>query len=300
MHEYELGMPERLRRREDQAGEQAEAGREAADAAKALAAGRPEAVRPAAMLHLQRAAGNAGIAQLLGDEQQAESPVKSVVGRSGGEPLDAGIRQRMEASFGADFSDVRVHSGGEAASSARAVDAHAYTVGNEVVLGEGHGPGSASHERTMAHELTHVLQQRSGPVEGTEAPGGIRLSSPSDRFERAAEATADVVMGGGTPGPATTSAAPAAQALAAQRDEGADEAQALAIQRQATPEEKEKEEEEALEAKPEEKPEELEAKPEEEEKPEELEAKPEEEEKEELQALAIQRQEEPTEEPIEA
>ena len=108
------------------------------------------------MLHLQRAAGNAGIAQLLGDEQQAESPVKGVVGHGGGEPLDAGIRQRMESSFGADFSDVRVHAGGEAASSAQAVDAHAYTVGNEVVLGAGHEPGSPSHERTMAHELTHV------------------------------------------------------------------------------------------------------------------------------------------------
>jgi hypothetical protein len=244
MHEYELGAPEHVRRREDQGSERAEAGRDAADAARALNAGRPEAVRPAAMLHLQRAAGNAGIAQLLGDEQQAESPVKDVIGRGGGEPLDAGIRQRMESSFGADLSDVRVHAGGEAASSAQAVDAHAYTVGNEVVLGSGHEPGSPSHERTMAHELTHVLQQRSGPVDGTEAPGGIRLSSPGDPFERAAEATADMVMGGGAPGPATTGAAPAAQALATQRqeegpsdepeqEEEAPEAQALAIQRQA-------------------------------------------------------------------
>jgi hypothetical protein len=242
MHEYELGAPEHVRRREDQASGKAEAGRDAADAAKALSAGRPEAVRPAAMLHLQRAAGNAGIAQLLGDEQQAESPVKGVVGRGGGEPLDPGLRGRMESSFGADFSDVRVHAGGEASSSARAVDAHAYTVGNEVVLGEGHEPGSPAHERTLAHELTHVLQQRSGPVEGTETPGGIRLSSPSDRFERAAEATADVVMGGGTPGPATTGAAPATQALATQRQEmpeEEEETQALATQRQEMPEEEE-------------------------------------------------------------
>jgi hypothetical protein len=241
MHEYELGAPEHVRRRDDQEGDKAEAGRDASEAARALSAGRPEAVRPAAMLHLQRAAGNAGIAQLLGDDQQADSPVKHVVGQGGGAPLDAGVRQRMEASFGADFSDVRVHAGGEAASSARAVDAHAYTVGNEVVLGEGHGPGSPSHERTMAHELTHVLQQRSGPVEGSEAPGGIRLSSPSDRFERAAEATADVVMGGGAPGPATTGAAPAAQALATEPADGAEEAQALAIQRQAEDEEEEQE-----------------------------------------------------------
>ena len=249
MHEYELGTPEHVRRREGQEADQAEVGRDAADAARALNAGRPEAVRPAAMLHLQRAAGNAGIAQLLGDEEQAGSPVKSVVGRGGGEPLDAGVRQRMESSFGADFSDVRVHAGGEAASSAQAVDAHAYTVGNEVVLGAGQEPGSPSHERTVAHELTHVLQQRSGPVEGTEAPGGIRLSSPSDRFERAAEATADTVMGGGVPGPATTAAAPAAQALSTQRQEGpAEELQPLALQRQPEPGEEPEETEETEEA----------------------------------------------------
>ena len=248
MHEYELGAPEHVRRREDEKAEAAEAGRDAADAARALNAGRPEAVRPAAMLHLQRAAGNAGIVQALGDEPQAESPIKGVVGRGGGSPLDAGIRQQMESSFGADFSDVRVHAGGEAAASARAVDAHAYTVGNEVVLGAGQEPGSPSHGRTMAHELTHVLQQRSGPVEGTEAPGGIRLSSPSDRFERAADATADVVMGGGTPGPATTAAAPAAQALATQRQEDLEGTQALAIQRQAGPEEEEPEEEKETQA----------------------------------------------------
>ncbi|MBP1705995.1 MAG: hypothetical protein H6Q36_1734, partial [Chloroflexi bacterium] len=147
MQEYELAAPEHVRRREDQAAEQEAAGRDAADAARALNAGRPEAVRPAAMLHLQRAAGNAGIAQVLGEEQQSESPVKDVVGHGGGEPLDTGIRQRMESSFGADFSDVRVHAGGDAASSAQAVDAHAYTVGNEVVLGSGHEPGSPNHER---------------------------------------------------------------------------------------------------------------------------------------------------------
>ena len=102
--------------------------------------------------------------------------------------------QRMEATFGPDFSDVRVHTGGSPAASARAVDAHAYTVGNEIVLGEGQTPGSPSHERTLAHELTHVVQQRSGPVDGTPAGGGISLSDPADRFERAAEATADAVV----------------------------------------------------------------------------------------------------------
>jgi hypothetical protein len=188
-------------------------------------------------MHLQRAAGNAGVTHLLADEQPAESPVKDVVGRGGGSPLDDPVRERMEASFGQDFSDVRVHSGGEAAASARAVDAHAYTVGHDIVLGEGHGPGSAAHERTLAHELTHVVQQRSGPVDGTPAGGGIRISDPADRFERAAEATADSVVSSGRAG--DLGAAPAAGAV--QREgapaEGQDQVQELGIQRRQEPEE---------------------------------------------------------------
>ena len=144
-------------------------------AARAAATGRTEALAPAAVLRLQRAAGNAGVAAAL-DEQ--ESPVRDVIGKGAGQPLEAPVRQRMEASFGADFSDVRVHAGGSAAASAQAVDAHAYTVGNEIVLGDGQTPGSPTHERTLAHELTHVVQQRSGPVDGTPTAGGHQRLEP--------------------------------------------------------------------------------------------------------------------------
>ena len=164
-------------------------------AARAAMAGRTEALAPAAVLRLQRAAGNAGVAAALENEQ--ESPVKSVIGKGSGQPLEAPVRQRMEASFGADFSDVRVHSDGSAAASAQALDAHAYTVGNEIVLGDGQTPGSPAHERTLAHELTHVVQQRSGPVDGTPRAGNISVSDPADRFERAAESTADAVVSTG-------------------------------------------------------------------------------------------------------
>jgi len=167
-------------------------------AARAAVAGRTEALAPAAVLRLQRAAGNAGVAAALENEQ--ESPVKSVIGQGSGQPLEAPVRQRMEASFGADFSDVRVHAGDTAAASAQAVDAHAYTVGNEIVLGDGQTPGSPAHERTLAHELTHVVQQRSGPVDGTPTAGGISVSDPGDRFERAAETTADAVLSTGRAG----------------------------------------------------------------------------------------------------
>jgi hypothetical protein len=51
----------------------------------------------------------------------------------------------------------------------------------------------------LAHELTHVVQQRSGPVEGTPGGDGVSVSSPSDRFEREAAATADHVMSAPAP-----------------------------------------------------------------------------------------------------
>ncbi len=54
----------------------------------------------------------------------------------------------------ADFSNVRVHAGSDAAASAAELGAHAYTTGSDIVLGEG-----AANERVLAHELTHVLQQ---------------------------------------------------------------------------------------------------------------------------------------------
>lgn len=151
------------------------------------------------LLHLQRTAGNAGVVQMLADEaaqgQDQSSPVHDVVGKGGGSPLDDATRSSMESSFGQDFSDVRVHTDAKASQSAEAVGANAYTVGSDVVFRSGHFDSSSpTGQRTIAHELSHVVQQRSGPVEGTDAPGGIRLSDPGDRFERAAESTADQVM----------------------------------------------------------------------------------------------------------
>jgi hypothetical protein len=78
----------------------------------------------------------------------------------------------------------------------------------------------------LAHELTHVVQQRSGPVEGTPAAGGIKVSNPSDAFERSAESSADRVMSGGAPAPAPASPA------SVQRQGDDDELQGLFVQRE--------------------------------------------------------------------
>jgi len=105
--------------------------------------------------------------------------------RSTGRPLDAGVRDDMEARLGADFSRVRIHTGSAAHRSAVEIGARAYTAGEHVVLGNG-----ATDRHTLAHELTHVVQQRQGPVSGTDRGDGLRISDPDDRHERAAEAQA--------------------------------------------------------------------------------------------------------------
>lgn len=158
-----------------------------------VAAGRADALSASSLMHLQRAAGNASVNSLLGEDEP--SPVREVVGGGGGEPLDAGTRAMMETHLGSDFGDVRVHTDSAASDSARAVNAQAYTVGNDVVFQSGrYDPHSSAGQHMLAHELTHVVQQRSGPVDGTPAAGGIQISDPSDRFEQEAQHTADRVV----------------------------------------------------------------------------------------------------------
>jgi hypothetical protein len=140
-------------------------------------------------MSLQRAAGNAAVARLLGG---GRSPVLDVVGRGTGLPVDDRVLSEMEYAFGQDFSDVRVHTGPLASESAASVQASAFTVGNEIVFADSQfSPTTAGGQRLLAHELSHVVQQRQGPVDGTPWAGGIAVSDPSDRFERAAEIEAD-------------------------------------------------------------------------------------------------------------
>ena len=87
-------------------------------------------------------------------------PIVHEVLRSPGRPLDAATRAFFEPRFGVDFGATRVHTDSRAAASARAVDALAYTVGNDVVFDTGqYAPHLDSGKRLLAHELTHVVQQ---------------------------------------------------------------------------------------------------------------------------------------------
>ncbi len=97
---------------------------------------------------------------------QPDAPpiVRQTLGGSGS-PLDSSTRTDMESRFGRDFGDVRVHTDDKAAQSARAIDAHAYTFGNDIVFGEGQfAPQSQASRALLAHELTHVVQQGAAPT----------------------------------------------------------------------------------------------------------------------------------------
>ena len=192
---------------------------------RAAAEGRSDVLGGAGLLGLQRAVGNSGVTSMLEEER---SPVHDVIS-SGGKPLEPEVRADMESRLGHDFGDVRIHDDGAAHSSAQAVNAHAYTVGSNVVFQrDQYDPSSQDGKVMLAHELTHVVQQRTGPVDGTSAPGGINVSDPSDRFEREASANAERVMSGPAP------AAPA-QAPASIQRHAADDS----LQREGAPEEEE-------------------------------------------------------------
>lgn len=96
-------------------------------------------------------------------DAHATPAVQSTLAASGA-PLDSRTRGFMESRFGHDFSRVRIHADSGAAASARALRAHAYTVGSDIVFGAGrYAPNTAGGQRLLAHELAHVVQQGAGP-----------------------------------------------------------------------------------------------------------------------------------------
>jgi hypothetical protein len=135
---------------------------------------------PIQMKHI----GPSGPAQM-----QAPAIVHEVL-RSPGQPLDRAVRAYMEPRFGFDFGRVRVHSDSTAADSAKALGARAYTVGRDVVFGNGQfAPDSVSGRALLAHELAHVVQQDAG-----------RQSSRSTVIRRANDSKGTGSATGCTPG----------------------------------------------------------------------------------------------------
>jgi hypothetical protein len=169
-----------------------------------------------AALHRQ-ADGSSSVDEAVASQIQAK--------RGSGQALDENIRRNLEPSFGADFSDVRVHTDGEADTLNHAVNAEAFTTGKDIFFSEGkYNPSSSDGQKLLAHELTHVVQQ-----ESATPTSGLTVSEPDDASEREAGDVANSLM--------ATAAAPAAASVSRQAEE--DELAMSRLDRQASPEEEE-------------------------------------------------------------
>jgi hypothetical protein len=118
----------------------------------------------------RKSAGSQGVGN------EATALVHEVL-RSPGQPLDTTTRGFFEPRFRQDFSRVRVHTGATAEQSARDVNAHAYTVGPNMVFAAGRfAPATHEGRRLIAHELTHVTQQENG-----SSAGAVQRAEADDR-----------------------------------------------------------------------------------------------------------------------
>ena len=151
-------------------------------------------------LHLQRTQGNRHMQRVLALARQREGEgevtpdVEAAIERSRGrgQALDTGVRRQMESAFGADFSDVRIHTGSESHSLNRAVNAIAFTTGQDIFFrDDAYNPQTSVGKELLAHELTHVVQQGGS---GT-LPGKLVVGEPDDCYEREAEQVAKSVAG---------------------------------------------------------------------------------------------------------
>ena len=146
------------------------------------------------LLQLQRTIGNQAVLRLLrmretnraevnSSAQSGVPPIVHEALHSPSQGLNQGTREFMESRFEHDFSQVRVHTDETAADAAQALHANAFTVGRDIVFGEGKfAPNSTEGQRLLAHELTHSVQQTTGPAK-TSTP--IQCDDQTDKDVKA-------------------------------------------------------------------------------------------------------------------
>jgi Domain of unknown function (DUF4157) len=117
---------------------------------------------------------------------------------SGGQPLDAATRERLEPRFGHSFEDVRVFADERAAESAEALGANAFAVGSDIVFAAGrYDPHSSTGQQLLAHELSHTIQQgRHGSGSSRHLPSELEVSHRDDASESEADTAANAVSSG--------------------------------------------------------------------------------------------------------
>lgn len=128
---------------------------------------------------LHRTAGNHAVGRLL-------DVFNGKPASEAGHPLDEAMKNEMEARFGEDFGNVRLHTGGTAAATASNAGAEAFTMGTDITFGrKGYRPDSSAGRTLLAHELAHVVQQRRGgdaPAFGENATHEQDAQSAADAY----------------------------------------------------------------------------------------------------------------------
>jgi hypothetical protein len=110
----------------------------------------------------------------------------------GGQPMPGAVQAKMEDSFGADFSAVRIHTGDQA----QALGARAFTQGTSIHFAAGeYDPGSQRGQELLGHELAHVVQQSQGRVQSTGQAKGMALNDDSSLEREADEMGARAARG---------------------------------------------------------------------------------------------------------
>lgn len=162
------------------------------------------ALLPAARKMLQ---GNAPVkpAQTLHRRAESTAPVSSTkavdnaLKSSASQPLPTRNKNRLESSFGASLSGVRVHTDSAADRAAESVQAKAFTTGQDVYFRTGQfQPGSAAGDHLLAHEVAHTVQQgnSAGGISLKAEQSDWQVSQPSDFHEREADRAADAAVSG--------------------------------------------------------------------------------------------------------
>jgi Domain of unknown function (DUF4157) len=107
---------------------------------------------------------------------------------NGGSPLEPPLRRFMEQRFGHDFTAVRFHRDGPATALATGLGLPALAIGEHIAFApDRYNPDDAAGRRLIAHELTHVLQQRLGGLGAVRSDGDGALREA--QAEQLAEAT---------------------------------------------------------------------------------------------------------------
>jgi hypothetical protein len=145
--------------------------------------------------------GNAAFSQVIGRMQgdgiqhdgtvhpSVEAAISS--SRGSGATLDSGVQEKFAPQLGDNLSDVKVHADSTADALARSVSARAFATGTDVYFAAGeYKPGTSSGDQLLAHELTHVVQQRGAPTSGP-----MTVSQPGDAMETQADQVANELAG---------------------------------------------------------------------------------------------------------